>query len=123
MDDAAALGQLYPDYDFALLPRRAWAVGMVLDYLETVPQVDMKHVGMFGYSRDGKMAMIASAMDERIAAVIAGSTGVGGILPWQFPTWFVQRLRFFTGREDRLPIDGNLLVAMMAPRSTLMEWG
>jgi hypothetical protein len=140
MDDAAALGQLYPDYDFALLPRRAWAVGMVLDYLETVPQVDMKHVGMFGYSRDGKMAMIASAMDERIAAVIAGSTGVGGILPWrlsgergagegietttrQFPTWFVQRLRFFSGREDRLPIDGNLLVALMAPRSTLMEWG
>ena len=140
MDDAAALGQLYPDYDFALLPRRAWSVGMVLDYLETVPQVDMKHVGMFGYSRDGKMAMIASAMDERIAAVIAGSTGVGGILPWrlsgergagegietttrQFPTWFVQRLRFFSGREDRLPIDGNLLVALMAPRSALMEYG
>ena len=83
MDDAAALAQLYPDYDFALLPRRAWSVGMVLDYLETLPQVDMKHVGMFGYSRDGKMAMIASAMDERIAAVIAGSTGVGGVLPWR----------------------------------------
>ena len=56
---------------------------VVLDYLETLPQVDMKHVGMFGYSRDGKMATIASAMDERIAAVIAGSTGVGGVLPWR----------------------------------------
>jgi pimeloyl-ACP methyl ester carboxylesterase len=140
MDDAAALAQLYPEYDFALLPRRAWAVGLVLDYLETVPQVDMKHVGMFGYSRDGKMAMIASAMDERIGAVIAGSTGVGGVLPWrlsgernagegietttrQFPTWFVPRLRFFSGREDRLPIDGNLLVALMAPRATLLEYG
>jgi len=140
MDDAAALGALYPDYDFALLPRRAWAVGLVLDYLETVPQVDTKRIGMFGYSRDGKMAMIASAMDQRIAAVIAGSTGVGGVLPWrlsgernagegietttrQFPTWFVPRLRFFAGREDRLPIDGNLLVALMAPRATLMEWG
>ena len=53
--------QLYPDYDFALLPRRAWAAGLVLDYLETLPQVDMKHVGMFGYSRDGKMAAIAAA--------------------------------------------------------------
>ncbi|SPE32856.1 conserved hypothetical protein [Candidatus Sulfopaludibacter sp. SbA3] len=140
MDDAAALAQLYPAYGFALLPRRAWAAGLVLDYLETLPQADMKHVGMFGYSRDGKMAAIAAAMDERIAAVIAGSTGVGGVLPWRsagergfgesiesttrsFPTWFVRRLRFFAGREDRLPVDGNLLVAMTAPRSMLMEYG
>jgi pimeloyl-ACP methyl ester carboxylesterase len=140
MDDAAALGALYPDFDFALLPRRAWAAGLVLDYLETVPQVDMKHVGMFGYSRDGKMAAIAGALDERISAVIAGSTGVGGLLPWRlsgernagegiesttrsFPTWFIPRLRFFSGREDRLPVDGNLLAAMIAPRSLLMEYG
>jgi pimeloyl-ACP methyl ester carboxylesterase len=95
---------------------------------------------MFGYSRDGKMATMAAALDERIAALIAGSTGVGGILPWrlsgernagegietttrQFPTWFVPRLRFFAGREDRLPVDGNLLVAMIAPRAVLMEYG
>jgi pimeloyl-ACP methyl ester carboxylesterase len=140
MDDAAPLAQLYPDYDFALLPRRAWAAGLVLDYLETLPNADMRHVGMFGYSRDGKMAAIAAAMDERIAAVIAGSTGVGGVLPWRsagergfgesiesttrsFPTWFVPRLRFFAGREDRLPIDGNLLVAMIAPRAALLEYG
>src|SRR5688572_6834835 len=140
MDDAAALAKLYPDYDFALLPRRAWAAGLVLDYLETLPQVDMKHIGMFGYSRDGKMATIAAALDERIAAVIAGSTGVGGVLPWRlagergfgegiesttrsFPTWFHPRMRFFSGREDRLPVDANLLVAMIAPRAALMEWG
>jgi hypothetical protein len=140
MDDEAALAAVYPDYDFATLPRRAWAAGMVLDYLATLPQVDMKHVAMFGYSRDGKMAAIAAAMDERIAAVIAGSTGVGGLLPWrlqgergfgegietttrQFPTWFVPRLRFFSGREDRLPVDGNLLATMFAPRPALIEYG
>jgi pimeloyl-ACP methyl ester carboxylesterase len=140
MDDADALAQLYPNYDFALLPRRAWAISLVLDYLQSLPEADMKHVGMFGYSRDGKMATIAAAMDERITAVIAGSTGVGGVLPWrlsgergfgegietttrQYSTWFVPRLRFFAGREDRLPIDANLLVAMIAPRSILMEWG
>jgi len=140
MDDEAALAGIYPEYDFATLPRRAWAAGMVLDYLETLPQVDMKRVGMFGYSRDGKMAAIATAMDERIAAVIAGSTGVGGLLPWRlsgergfgegietttrsFPTWFVPRLRFFSGREDRLPVDANLLTAMIAPRPALIEYG
>ena len=140
MDDAAALAQLYPDYDWALIPRRAWVAGLVLDYLETLPQADMKHVGLFGYSRDGKAAAIAAALDDRIAAVIAGSTGVGGVLPWRlsgernfgegiesttrsFPTWFAPQLRFFSGREDRLPIDANLLVAMIAPRAALIEYG
>jgi pimeloyl-ACP methyl ester carboxylesterase len=140
MDDAAALAPLYPDYDFAALPRRAWAAQLVVDYLATLPQVDMKRIGIFGYSRDGKMATIAAALEERISALIAGSTGVGGVLPWRlagergfgegiesttrsYPTWFVPRLRFFAGREDRLPIDANLLVALVAPRSVLMEWG
>jgi pimeloyl-ACP methyl ester carboxylesterase len=140
MDDAAALAQLYPEYDFALLPRRAWAAGLVVDYLETLPQADKQHIAIFGYSRDGKMAATAAAIDERITAVIAGSTGVGGVLPWRtagergfgesiesttrsFPTWFIPRLRFFSGREDRLPIDANLLVALVAPRAMLMEWG
>ncbi len=140
MDDAAALAQLYPDYDFALLPRRGWAAGMVVDYLATLPEVDMKHIGLFGYSRDGKMAAYGAALDERISAVIPASTGVGGVVPWRqagernsgesietttrsFPTWFIPRLRFFSGREDRLPVDGNLLIAWIAPRSVLIEYG
>jgi len=139
-DDAAALADLYPNYDFALLPRRGWAAGMVVDYLATMPQVDMKKIALFGYSRDGKMAAFGAALDERISAVIPASTGVGGVVPWRlagernagesietttrsFPTWFIPRLRFFSGREDRLPIDGNLLIAWIAPRAVLIEYG
>ena len=68
------------------------------------------------------------------------SSTPGCVLPWRasgergfgegietttrnFPTWFAPQLRFFAGREDRLPVDGNLLAAMIAPRSILMEWG
>jgi pimeloyl-ACP methyl ester carboxylesterase len=140
MDDAAPLKDLYPDYDFATLGRRAWLAKVVLDYLETIPQADMKRIAIFGYSRDGKMATIAAAMDERISALIAGSTGVGGLLPWRlsgergggesietttrmFPGWFVPRLRYFSGKEDRLPVDANLYLALIAPRSVLIEWG
>ncbi|HEX4038279.1 MAG TPA: alpha/beta fold hydrolase [Acidobacteriaceae bacterium] len=140
MDDAAPLSALYPGYDFALLPRRAWCASLVVDYLYTLPQVDKKHIAIFGYSRNGKMISIAAALDPRITAVIAGSTGVGGVLPWratgergsgesiesttrEFPTWFAPQLRFFAGREDRLPVDGNLLAAIIAPRPLLMEWG
>lgn len=140
MDDAANLQELYPGYDFATLPRRAWVARLVLDYLATVPEVNMEQVAIFGYSRDGKMATIAGAIDERFAAVLAGSTGVGGVVPWRFsgergggegiesttrmfPGWFVPRLRFFSGREDRLPVDANFFLGLLAPRAILMEWG
>jgi len=140
MDDAASLKDLYPDYDFAALPRRAWLTGIVIDYLETIPHVDKERIAIYGYSRDGKMAVFAAGIDQRISAVIAGSTGVGGVVPWRlagergggesietttrmFPSWFVPRLRFFSGQEDRLPVDANLLLALIAPRAALMEWG
>jgi cephalosporin-C deacetylase-like acetyl esterase len=139
-NDANAYVPLYPDFDFADLPRRAWSSQMLVDYLYTLPQVDKAHIALNGYSRDGKMALIAAALDSRIAAVIPGSTGVGGVMPWRlgsergfgesiesttrnFPTWFVPRLRFFSGREDRLPVDGNLLVALVAPRACLITYG
>lgn len=140
MDDAAALKDLYPSYDFATLPRRAWLAQIVIDYLISVPEVNKDQIAIYGYSRDGKMATIATAFDERIAAVLAGSTGVGGVVPWRhagergggegiesttrmFPGWFVPRLRFFAGKEDRLPVDANLFLALIAPRAALLEWG
>ncbi|HVT79077.1 MAG TPA: alpha/beta fold hydrolase, partial [Phycisphaerae bacterium] len=93
-----------------------------------------------GYSRDGKAMTIGAALDQRIAAVIAGSPGVGGILPFRlagernmaesiqsttlmFPDWFHPRLRYFAGREDRLPVDGNLLLATIAPRPFFLVAG
>jgi len=139
-NDANAYVPLYPDFDFADLPRRAWSAQLLVDYLVTLPQVDKEHIALNGYSRDGKMALVAAILDSRIAAVIPGSTGVGGVMPWRlgsergfgesiesttrnFPTWFVPRLRFFTGREDRLPVDGNSLVALVAPRALLITYG
>ncbi|KPK51968.1 MAG: hypothetical protein AMJ59_27330 [Gammaproteobacteria bacterium SG8_31] len=136
---AAVLDALYPGSDLAALPARAWSAGIVLDYLETVPEVDMDAIGIYGYSRDGKQATIAGAIDNRIDVVLAGSTGVGGTLPYRlagernqaesvesttrmFPDWFHPRLRFFSGRVDRLPVDGNLLVALIAPRACLIHY-
>lgn len=139
-DDTADWSEQYPDYDFAAMARRAWAVRMALDYLETEPRIDMQRVAISGYSRNGKMATLAAALDTRIAAAIGGSHGVGGVLPWRmggqigmiegvesttrmFPDWYHPRLRFFSGREDRLPVDGNLLLAAIAPRPFLIQHG
>ena len=140
VDQPTNLPELYPGHDFATMGQRAWTAQLVVDYLLTVPEVDRARIAITGYSRGGKMATIAAAFDERIAAVIAGSTGVGGVLPWRlsgergmgegiesttrmFPLWFAPQARFFAGREDRLPVDANLLVALVAPRACLMEYG
>lgn len=140
LDDSAALLELYPEYNFSKLTRRAWLISIILDYFETLPEVNMDQIAIYGYSRDGKMATIAAAFDERVAAIVAGSTGVGGFVPWRysgernggesiesttrmFPDWFIPELRFFSGKEDRLPVDANLYLALIAPRAVLMEWG
>ena len=140
VDAPGTVAQLYPEYDFASMGQVAFTLQTVVDHLLTVPQVDKARIAVTGYSRAGKMALIATALDDRIAAVVAGSTGVGGVTPWRlsgeygmgegvesttrsFPIWFHPRLRFFSGKEDRLPVDGNLIAAMIAPRAILIEYG
>lgn len=136
-DDSDSLIELYPDYDFSGLARWAWAGMRVVDYLYTLPEVDKARIGIAGHSRNGKAVLIAAALDERIGAVIASSGNTGECDPWRyttdpfanetieqitgrFPGWFHPRLRFFAGREHKLPVDQNMLMAMVAPRGLLM---
>src|SRR5205814_4490773 len=49
-----------------------------LDYLETDPAVDAKHVGIEGNSRFGKAALVTMAVDPRFALALVGSSGEGG---------------------------------------------
>ncbi|MCK5803137.1 MAG: acetylxylan esterase [Lentisphaeria bacterium] len=139
-DQSDQLSALYPDCDWSKLTRRAWLGCRALDYLLELPLVDNRHVAITGHSRNGKQSLIAAAMDGRISAVISSSSGSGGVVPWRCssefcfqesvefmtrqPTtqdWFHPRLRFFTGREDRLPIDTHAILALIAPRACLIS--
>src|SRR5690606_19463839 len=90
-----------------------------------------------GLSRNGKQALWAAAHDERIKAVVPISGGTGGENPFRYtadkynnetmelltrfaPHWFHPRLRFFVGRENKLPVDQNSLMAMIAPRGLML---
>ncbi|MBN1674936.1 MAG: alpha/beta fold hydrolase [Kiritimatiellae bacterium] len=137
-DDTPSFIEAYPDCDWSKITRRAWAASRCLDYLETVPQADAERVAITGHSRNGKLSLVASALDERFAAVISSSSGTGGAMPAKsctehyfgegpelltrvFPDWFHPRLRFFSGRENRLPVDQHALVALSAPRPCLLS--
>ncbi|HWR52978.1 MAG TPA: alpha/beta fold hydrolase [Bryobacteraceae bacterium] len=136
-DDSDKWIEVYPDYDWSTIARWAWAGMRAVDYLVTLPEIDKARIGITGHSRNGKQALLAAAFDDRIAAVVASSGNTGECTPWRyttdpfanesieqitgsFPHWFHPRLRFFAGREHKLPVDQNLLMAMVAPRGLLM---
>lgn len=138
-DDTEEYMTLYPDYDFSRLMRRAWGTSRVVDYLYTRKEVDKSKIALTGHSRNGKLTLWAAAFDERINAAVASSGGTGEITPWRysdpqycnetldaictsFPDWFHPRLRFFFGREDKLPVEQNLLASLIAPRPLLFHY-
>ncbi len=139
-DDSDAYIELYPQYDFSCLARWAWAGMRAVDYLYTLPEVDRKKIGLTGHSRNGKQALLAAAFDERIGAVVPSSGNTGECDPWRYttdmfanesielltgaqPHWFHPRLRFFAGREDKLPVDQHMLLALVAPRGAMLYAG
>lgn len=136
-DDSDKLIELYPDYDFSCLARWAWSASRAIDYLYTLPEVDRRCIAISGHSRNAKQAVIAAVFDKRITAVVPSSGNTGEGNPWRytsdpfvvesieqittvFPHWFHPRLRFFSGREDKLPFDQNSVLALIAPRSLLL---
>ena len=126
----------YPDSDWATLSVWAWGAMRVVDYLETRSEFDKDHIALTGHSRDGKAALLAGALDERITLVAPNGSGCGGAGcfrdtpesaeslakitdPNRFGYWFHERLAQFADREDRLPFDQHFLKAVVAPRALL----
>ena len=125
------------DDDAGTIALWAWGFHRVVDYLTTAGKdaVDPQRIAVVGHSRNGKTALLAGAIDERIALVIPLQAGCGGTAPSRtsdmraesvkrintsFPHWFCGNFKKFNDDTSKLPFDQNCLIALCAPRPVLL---
>lgn len=116
----------------------AWGISRAIDYFETDQAVDAKRVAITGVSRLGKTVLWAGARDTRVAAVIASVSGETGaaisrrnfgetiahyVAPSRYPYQYAANYARYAAEPKSAPMDGNLLVSLIAPRPLLLQTG
>lgn len=135
-DEAGPAQTAYPDHDWGSLAVWAWCASRVMDYIETIPDIDAAKAVITGHSRTGKAALLAGALDARFALVAPNGSGAGGAAlfrhkpkgietlelitrPDRFKSWFHADFGRFADNEGELPFDQHFLRALVAPRAVL----
>jgi hypothetical protein len=129
----------------------AWGVSRIIDGLELTKaqtNIDPARIGVTGCSRNGKGAMVAGALEPRIALTLPEESGAGGAGCWRIAAWqkargqnvqdstqivqenvwFSPNFNNYVNNVNALPFDHHLLAGLIAPRPIYimenidMEW-
>ncbi|MCI0682525.1 MAG: hypothetical protein L0Y71_10500 [Gemmataceae bacterium] len=135
-----------PD-DWGALRAWAWGVSRLIDYFEANPDsgVDPAKVCITGVSRYGKAALVATALETRIAAGFVASSGAGGAklfrrdfgellenlagrggyhwMAGNFLKYAADEATFGKKTVADLPVDQHQLIALCAPRLCFISYG
>ena len=133
-----------PD-DWGALRAWGWGASRGLDYLQTLPEVDARHIGIEGVSRYGKAALVTAAFDPRFFMVLVGSSGKGGATPFRrnfgeavenlassgeyhwmagnFLKYAAAEAKFVAKTPNDLSVESDALIALVAPRLAFISYG
>lgn len=116
----------------------AWGLSQMLDYLETVPEIDADKAAVFGHSRLGKTALWAAVEDTRFKFAHVNDSGCGGAAPNRRlfgetlfcmcsnsagfgHYWFTEYVNDICLTPEKLPVDQHQLIALVAPRGVAVH--
>lgn len=128
----------------------AWGVARIIDAIAATPAVgiDATRIGVTGCSRNGKGALVAGALEPRIALTLPQESGSGGSACWRISDWQKSRgqnvqtasqivgenvwlgtaFNAYVNNVNSLPFDHHSLAGLIAPRpmyameNSDMEW-
>lgn len=111
----------------------AWAAMRVMDYIESLDNIDLENIAVVGHSRLGKTALLAGAFDERFKYVISNDSGCSGAaitrnkqgetpvnITNNFPFWFCPKYLKTAAEFEKTKYDQHFLLALSAPRYVLI---
>jgi len=127
-------------YSWGSISVWAWGALQLLEYALTLTAINKKQIMISGHSRNGKTALLAGALDDRIAIVNpagSGCAGAGSYLALgddcedlaaltsrkRWWTWTHPDFEKWAGREKDLPFDQHFLMGLVAPRPLLRTEG
>jgi (4-O-methyl)-D-glucuronate---lignin esterase len=124
-----------PD-EWGVLMAWSWGLSKSIDYFETDRDVDARQLAVDGFSRWGKTAVLAAAVDSRWALAWAGDSGEGGtkmnrrnfgetvdMVAQNFPYWMAGNFQKYVGHWEAMTVDAHELVALVAPRPVFITGG
>ena len=111
----------------------AWAIMRVMDYIQSLDEIDKDNVAVIGHSRLGKTALVAGGFDERFKYVISNDSGMSGaaitrgkigedaetitrVFPFWFCPWFINHAK----ESDKHEFDQHFLTALTVPRHLMV---
>lgn len=127
------LEQLYGDDagNAGAIAAWAWLYSQAYDVLSADQRIDAERIAIWGHSRNGKSALLAGAMDPRLAAVISHQSGRGGAslnrsgagesasgMMEEYPHWFPPA--YSSAAQANAMLDQHQLIALIAPRPVLL---
>ncbi|MBQ7213096.1 MAG: hypothetical protein IJS25_01005 [Bacteroidales bacterium] len=135
-----------PD-DIGSIGAWAWGISRLIDFLETIPEVNSKAIGLSGHSRYGKATLFTAAFEPRIAIAFpsdAGSLGTKlnrrhwgqdlemSAVPSEYH-WMAGNFFKFCGpltpgqylprNIEKATVDAHSLLALCAPRPVFINGG
>jgi hypothetical protein len=120
-----------PNDAWGTLAAWAWGASRVMDWIETVPEINSGRVAVVGHSRGGKTALVAGVYDRRFAMVCSNDSGCSGaklnhimlprsesvaVIMRNFPYWFCPNYTMVVNREKEWGVDQHCFLALLAPR-------